>query len=109
MSARSAISSIDDAWKPRAANSSPATASICSSRTARGTSRVPARRFSDRATAPSLRTRRARAAGLLAGEALELAAQRRLDALLHDDAEHRRDGLGGQRAQSLERLSHLGP
>src|SRR4051794_18362348 len=49
MSARSAMSSIEAAWKPRSAKTSPATSSICSSRTARGTSRVPARRFSDRA------------------------------------------------------------
>src|SRR5215212_9061188 len=47
MSARSAISSIEAAWKPRSANSSPATSSICCSRTARGMSRVPARRFPD--------------------------------------------------------------
>ncbi len=45
MSARSAISSMDAAWKPRSAKTSPATASICCSRTARGTCRVPARRL----------------------------------------------------------------
>src|SRR5690349_15913051 len=58
MSARSAISSIDAGWNPRSANTSPATASICSSRTARGTSRVPARRFTGRATGRNLLARR---------------------------------------------------
>src|SRR4051794_4578335 len=102
MSARTAISSIDAAWKPRSANTSPATSSICSSRTARGTSRVPARRFSDRAIAETLFPRHAL-------EPLELPAEGLLHPLVHDDAEHRGHRLGGQRPQPLQRLAHLRP
>src|SRR4051794_15233547 len=104
MSARSAISSIEAAWKPSSAKTSPATASICSSRTARGTSRVPARRL-DPLTGPSLLA--SRFAG--AGRAVELAAEGLLDALAHHHAKDGEHRVGGQGPQALERLADLGP
>src|SRR4051794_5095556 len=104
MSARSAMSSIDALWKPTSAKTSPATASICSSRTARGTRRVPARRFG-LPTEPSLLASRFGRAS----SPVELAAERLLDALAHH---HAKDGLhrvGRKRPQALERLAHLRP